>query len=415
MIARQKQNTYQRYFFPFSCWIYGKYILFLLKTDRGMKIVYIYDAIARIGGVERALADKMNYLAEVYGHEIHLLTSSQGNHPFSFPLSGSINHTDINVRFHTQYRYGYPKRFWIKWKLDKEFGKKLKEQVTLINPDILVGTTYYKADDICRLPCRAAKIIESHCARPHTGINDGVKRNLFTQIIHRCLLKRRNRLIETRSDAIVSLTRADSRNWNKDEKCKFVIPNFIKNRPQPSKECTRPRVVSAGRLVYEKGFDRLIRSWSIVHEKYPGWQLDIYGEGKEKENLTHLIQSLKLEKCITLHPFTDRIFQEYADSSIYALPSHYEGFGLVLIEAMSCGIPCVAFDCPYGPSEIIRDKENGLLIRNGDIKGFANAVVCLIDRVEIRKEYGRKAREDAKSFLTENVMPQWNNLFNRMI
>lgn len=402
-------------FFLLSCWKCGKYTLFLLKTKKqGMKIVYVYDAIARIGGVERILVDKMNYLAEVYGYEVYLITAAQGNHPFSFPLSDKVKHIDINARFHVQYQYKFPKRLWMKWKLDCDFKHRLQEQIGLIDPDIVIGTTYYKADVICRLKCRAKKVIESHCVKSHTGSKDGIKRNVFIQSIHDFLLKRQNRIIELKSDVIVSLTYKDCKKWNKDEEQKFVIPNFIKEIHTPASNCTIHRVISAGRLTYEKGVDRLIKSWQQVYEKHPEWKLDIYGEGPERINLMHLIQSLKLSKVITIHPFTKNIIQEYINSSIYVLPSNYEGFGLVLIEAMACGIPCISFDCPYGPSEIIREKEDGILVENNNINLLASAINYLIENSKIRQKLGENARKNARRFLSHEIMEQWKQLLKQI-
>lgn len=388
--------------------------IFAEKKNRGMKIVYIYDAIARIGGVERILVDKMNYLANVYGYEVYLITAAQGDHPFSFPLSDKVKHIDLNARFHLQYQYQYPKRLWIKWKLCRDFKRKLKKQIRSIDPEIVIGTTYYKADVISCLPCRAKKIIESHCAKAYTGFNDGVIRNQFIQFIYNFLLRRNYHTIEKRSDVIVSLTHKDNLEWHKDEKQKFIIPNSIKGMPTASSTCMEKRVISAGRLIYQKGFDRLIKSWSKVHEKHPDWKLDIYGNGKEKENLVQLISSLKLEENITIHPFTKDIFQEYIHSSIYVLPSNYEGFGLVLIEAMSCGVPCVSFDCPYGPDEIIRDNEDGIIVENNNIKKLADAICFLIENDNVRREYGIKARQNIMQYLPENIMPQWKHLFENL-
>lgn len=102
-----------------------------------MKIVYVYDSIARIGGMERILTDKMNYLAEIYGHEVYLITSSQGNHPFSFPLSHKVEHIDLDTKFHLQYQHPLLEQLRVGWTLNHKFEQKFKKEIRLINPDII--------------------------------------------------------------------------------------------------------------------------------------------------------------------------------------------------------------------------------------------------------------------------------------
>lgn len=92
-----------------------------------MKIVYVYDSIARIGGMERILTDKMNYLVEIYGHEVYLITSSQGNHPFSFPLSHKVEHIDLDTKFHLQYQHPLLEQLRVGWTLNHKFEQKLKK------------------------------------------------------------------------------------------------------------------------------------------------------------------------------------------------------------------------------------------------------------------------------------------------
>lgn len=379
-----------------------------------MRIVYVYDAIARIGGVERILVDKMNYLAEVYGYEIYLITAAQGLHPFSFPLSDKVKHVDIDARFHVQYKYKYPKRLWVKWKMDRDFKHRLQKQIAFIDPDIIIGTTYYKADVICRLKCRAQKIIESHCAKAYTGQNDGVKRNIFLQWMHTLQLAQYNQIVERKSDAIVALTNDDAIEWNKSKKV-VVIPNMISQLPKTKSPCEAHRVISVGRLIFQKGYDLLIESWKTIHEKHPDWKLDIFGEGPLREKLQEQISQSHLEKVVVLHPSTNRITEEYLQSSIYVMSSRFEGFGLVLIEAMACGLPCVSFNCPYGPETIITHEKNGILVPDGDIKQLSDAICHLMDHDDIRQNYSIEAKQSVKRFSPRHIMIMWKQLFTNKL
>ncbi len=395
-----------------------------------MRIVYILDTLARIGGLERIITDKMNWLAE-NGHEVTLITAAQGDHPHSFPLSEKVRHTDINARFHVQYRYRYPMRLFVRWQMDRRFLRNLSRAIESIAPDVIVATTYYKADVVSGMRCRAVKIIESHNARPFTGRMDGVRRNAIIQWFHDISLRRYNSKIERKADAIVTLTEGDAREWAAARRV-CVIPNIYTNPSTVSvntsensvppananqtnaadneHQCHR-RVIAAGRLVYQKGFDMLIDAWDIVSKSHPDWTLDIFGSGEEEQRLRLQIQNLGLESSVRLNRPTPDIRQEYLRSDILVVSSRFEGFSLVLVEAMSCGIPCVSFNCKYGPSEVIRDREDGMLVENGNTTQLAATICHLIENDEERRRYGRRAAENITRYRPENVMPMWTDLF----
>lgn len=378
-----------------------------------MRVAYVYDAIARIGGVERILVDKMNYLAEVYGYEVYFISSDQGIHPFSFPLSPKVIHVDLNIRQYLQYQYKYPKRLFIRWQKDKLFKRRLEEHLVKIDPDIICCTTYYKADVICKLKCKAKKIVESHTAKEYTNQNDGIKRPKILQWCHNYQLAKYNRIIEKHSDALVTLTLEDAALWKKQGYV-FVIPNIIKKIPEQTNLCTAHRVISAGRLVHQKGYDRLIKAWIYVHQKHPDWALDIYGKGILYNDLYALIMKNKLEGSVQLCPPVSEITKEFFHSSIYVMSSNYEGFPMVLLEAMACGLPCISFDCPYGPSSIITSQSDGLIVENNNILKLAEAICFFIEHDNIRHQYGANAQKEVKRYLPENIMPKWKLLFEKL-
>lgn len=380
-----------------------------------MRIAYVTDCIARIGGVERILADKMNYLADEMGYEVHLITSSQGQHPFSFSLSEKIIYHDLDARFHVQYQYRHLRRMWVRWNIHRKFRKNLERVVGEIDPDVVIASTYCYGEDLCRLKCRARKVVESHCARSFTGMNDGVVRNAFMQRLFDWQRIRSERILERKCDVFVALTSGDAEEWKQARKVR-VIPNIVPVLPPvPGVVGSARRVIAAGRLEYQKGFDLLVDAWAMVAQRYPDWSLDIFGKGSRELALKRQIEKSGLQELVRIHEPVTGIRQEYGKSDFLVLSSRYEGFGLVLVEAMQTGIPCVAFDCPYGPSDIIRDGENGLLVKNGDVEALAEAICRMIGDEELRMRCGRKAQADALQYAPEVIMAQWDKLFKELV
>lgn len=376
-----------------------------------MKIVYILDSLAIVGGVERIITGKMNWLADVAGYDVTLITASQGQHAYPYRLSERVRHIDIDARFHLQYRYRQPMRLYVRWQTGRRFRSKLAEQIRLIDPDIIISTVHYKADVACGLKCRAVKIVESHTARSFTGSNDGVRRGRIMQWLHDLEHARYLRRIERGADMVVALTEGDAEEWSAARRV-CVIPNMCMEQPAASGRPREKRVIGVGRLIYQKGFDMLVEAWRAVNAFHPDWRLDIFGSGPDAGSLRRQISGCGLDGSITIHEPTAEIAAEYARSSLMVLSSRYEGFGLVLIEAMLQGTPCVSFACPYGPSDIIRDREDGLLVENGNAGKLAEALCYMIEHGDERAEYGRRAMANARRYAPEAVMPQWTRLFS---
>ena len=153
--------------------------------------------------------------------------------------------------------------------------------------------------------------------------------------------------------------------------------------------------------------------WSQVNEKHPDWQLRIYGDGELKDYYMPIIQGM--DANIHVFPPTPAIVEKYFESSILILTSLFEPFGLVLPEAMSCGLPVVAFDCPYGPAEIITDGVDGFLIQNRNVEAFADKVCQLIEDEALRKKMGEAGALSSMRYSPDRIMPQWKTLLENLV
>lgn len=191
-----------------------------------------------------------------------------------------------------------------------------------------------------------------------------------------------------------------------------IIPNPVSllsnGSPLPNIDYEKKKIIAIGRLETQKGFDLLIQAFGIVHDKRPDWELVIWGEGSERSALEALRACLKLETCVHLPGLTSNITQVLLEGSLFVLSSRYEGFPNSLCEAMAVGLPVIAFDCGSGSADIIRHKIDGLLVPAQNIEALTNAMLQLIQNIELRKQYGNRAKEILDRFSLEKILNKWN-------
>lgn len=380
-----------------------------------MKIVYVIDSLASRGGAERILSDKMSYMAEHFGYEVYVVTCYQNTQtdPNIYPLSDKVKQINLSIHYYAQYHYRYPMRLWVKYSIYRRLKRGLIATVQKINPDVLIGLGYFNADLVCGIKCNAVKMVESHEARIFTMSDKGLHRSYFSRKFMKYYRNRYFRHVEKKADVVVTLTNGDAKEWTKAKRVE-VIPNFTVMPVVRMSSCESKRVIAVGRLEWQKGFDRLIDAWAIVNRKHPDWQLDIFGSGSLEASLKQQIASLGLSH-VSIHSFTSNISMEYSDSSIFALSSRFEGFGLVLLEAMQNGLPCVTFDCPFGPSDVVADNVNGYVVKDGDVPAFAEGLCRLMEDDSLRSSFSHASVERAKIFDKDVVMARWKALVEELV
>jgi glycosyltransferase involved in cell wall biosynthesis len=218
-------------------------------------------------------------------------------------------------------------------------------------------------------------------------------------------------------DALVALTSGDVDEYDAllDGRVRLErIPNTVHDMGGPKADLGSTTILAAGRLTPQKGFDFLIPAFARVHAEHPDWHLRICGKGRLKESLERRVAEHGMEGAITLAGPSDDIPGEMAAASIYVLSSRFEGFPLVLIEAMSKGMAVVSFDCPTGPADVIEDHRNGLLIPPNDVDGLAAGIAEMIEDEELRRRCGAAAAESARDYSIDAIGPRWQELLEEL-
>ncbi len=370
-----------------------------------MRILYFHSAWAIWGGLERVLIDKMNYLADAERYKIFTITYDQGTNPIPFPLNPKIVHRDLNVLLYHHYSYHGYKKYYYKYKLQRILIKRLQSEIREIIPDVIVCPRADMLDYILKAKGNIPLIFESHSSYKWIAMEKKGLVWFFKQCYY-------NRLVK-KVQMVVALTEGDAIEWRKVTNHVSVIPNVVNlNHSGQYSNCQSKSVIFVGRLSLQKDVHSLLRIWSIVHKRFPEWQLHIFGNrGDETESIFHAVEGI--DANISIHEPTSLIFDKYIESSMLLLTSLYEPFGLVLPEAMSCGLPVVAFDCPYGPADIITHGVDGFLVRNRNINEFVEKVCLLIDNQELRIKMGKAGIVSSQRYAAHLIMPLWKQLFEQ--
>ena len=350
-----------------------------------MKLLYITNGISGGGGLERVLSIKASYFAETLGYDVHIITLNDAKETF-YPFSSSISIHPIEVSKDWKYLFSYIHKV-------NQIVKKIQPDIISVCDDGMKGLYV----PLWIQKGKAKIIYERHASM----ILNGASWQKFWMRMGGHLY-----------DKIVVLTNYNLSEWSSSNLT--VIPNPVSFYPQESATLENHRIVCVGSLSYNKGYDLLIDAWSKIASQHPSWSVHIYGKG-DASIYQDIINQAGIQKQITFHAPVQDIASVYQQASLLVLPSRSEGFGMVLIEAMACGVPCVAFDCPCGPRDIIQDGKNGFLVKPQDTAELAEKIEYLIKHPQLRKEMGIFAHDFTQKYHITTIASTWNKLFKELI
>lgn len=376
-----------------------------------MKLIYCMASVYNPGGMERVLLNKVSWFAARDGYDVMVVTTDQQGRPPFYQFPENVRMVDLGINYSVD-----NDRSPIA-KITSYFRKRRKHRMALTclllkeRADVVISLYPSESSFIPKIKDGSKKVLELHLNR------------YFRQQYNRSGLlgladkyrSRQDVKIAKRFDKFVVLTREDAEYWGNLTNLE-VIPNAAPDVPDITYDKTSRRVIAVGRLDYQKGFDRLVDAWAMIPEETrKEWRLDIFGQGEWKEMLEGRIKSLGIGDSASINPPTKDIFKEYASSAFIVMSSHFEGLPMVLIEAISCGLPGVCFDFKCGPKDIIQDNKNGLLVPEGDVISLAKAMERLMLDDCLRTRMSEKALGVRDAYSEERVMEQWENCFKSIL
>lgn len=375
-----------------------------------MKILYQIHSTYNPGGMERVLLNKVRYFVEEKGWEVVVVTTDQHSRPSFYPFPEGVRMIDLGVNYSDDNGKPFHKKLLGYFRRRLEHRKRLAALLEQERPDIVDCFYPGESSFVPSLKDGSRKVMELHQSKLfHYQYNRSGLMGLADKV--RAWMDER---LVRKFDRFVVLTQEDMQMWGEMPGVR-VIPNAANFIAEKYSDCSAKRVIAVGRLDYQKSFDRLIQVWEKVHQKMPDWRLDIFGQGEWQGMLHGMIDERGLQETVKLNGPTKNIGQEYSESSMIVMSSHYEGFPMVMIEAMACGLPAVSFDFKCGPKDIIKEGENGLVVSDGDIDGFAEAIVTLMRDDELRRKMGENAKRVVETFSEAKVMDKWVRLYEETI
>ncbi|MFW2035703.1 glycosyltransferase family 4 protein [Acinetobacter junii] len=337
-----------------------------------MKILFIINSLKNKSGSERVAVELANKMSRIDDYEITLLNRESTKDNAAYPLFENINVIALTGNIF-------------------QFYKKLKKYISTCTYDVVIIHNMGKLSLLCTFLPNLNKLVTlehvSFISRPKT-----------VQLL--------SHFFYTRIDQVVTLTQNDKEQFDKFHSNVIVIPNFSPFPIISSPQNKTKQIVTIGRLTDQKNYLHLLYAWEKIYQDIPDWQLNIYGEGEHQTILQDYIEQHSLGN-VSLKGSTSNVKQVYEQSSFFVMSSKYEGLPMVLIEAQSFGLPIVSYNCPYGPSDVIKNYENGLLVSDQNINELAAAILKVASSPDLLDQFAKNSLLNARKYQSEQILKIW--------
>ena len=377
-----------------------------------MNILYCVPALYNPGGMERILTEKVNYLANLEGYNLFVFTTDQDNRPLYFKLDDRVTVHHSNLNFNQYFSCNILEKYLGTKKLLRLYEQQLQAYIKKNSIDLIVSLGGKELEFLHRMKTNSAKICELHFSidiRKQFILSRG-NSPLYKLIGN---YRRWQMIQQTKKLAqLVVLTKADEDKLKHTHQNVTQIYNFSPLVPTKKVALSQKKIVAVGKLDPQKGFDLLVEACSFI-KNWDGWVLEIYGQGPDEKKIKDQIAFHHLEQHVMLKGITRNVGEVYSNASFYVLSSRYEGFPMVLLEAISFGLPLVSFNCVTGPNEVIVNDDCGILVDDGNTEKLGEAIQRLIENQKEREEKSEHAYQKSRIFSKDEIMKQWLELFKK--
>ena len=372
-----------------------------------MKLVYCLDSLSTLGGVQCVTITKANAFAQNPANRVWIISCFDDSKQSCIPISNRIGLRRINYELSWRFPWNL-----IQLPIKRvSLIKKLQKTLCQIEPDIVISTGGLDQWLVPFTKGNWSTIREYHVVK---DVNERNNDSRLLRITHKLAEHFATFFILKRFDRIVVLTQEERRNHWLSYKNVCVIPNPVRFTQTRISRVENKSILACGRLCYQKNYSSLLRAFRLVVNKFPEWHLDILGEGDERSLLESEISRFSLQNNVSLRGNQEDVQKWMSEASIFVLSSRYEGLPLVLLEAMSCGLPVISYACPSGPKDIISDGIDGFLVSPGDEQMLGACICLLADDNDLRKKMSSAALKKAKQYSLETIITLWMTLFEQL-